>query len=140
MTLTRPQPSDIPLPAPSDVSQPFWDACRRHQITFQRCNACSGITFIPQPACRHCLSSDLRWEQSQGKGSVYSWTVVWRPQTPAFEIPYAIAIVDVDEGYQMVSNIIGIDPADLQVGMRVAVTFHEMNGEITIPYFQRSSG
>ena len=78
----------------------------------------------------------MRWERSAGKGAIYSWTVVWRPQTPAFEIPYAIAIVDVDEGYQMMTNIIGVDPAGLGVGQRVEVSFHKMNDEITMPYFR----
>ena len=136
MSLTRPQPSTIPLPRPTVFSQPFWEACKRGELTFQRCNDCEGIVFIPQPACTHCLSTDLRWERSAGRGAVYSWTVVWRPQTPAFEIPYAIAIVDVDEGYQMMTNIIGIDPATLEVGRRVEVSFHEMNDEITMPYFR----
>ena len=140
MTVTGPQPSTIPLPTPTDISAPFWEACGRGELTFQRCRDCNGITFIPQPACTHCLSSNLGWETSSGKGAIYSWTVVWRPQTPAFEIPYAIAIVDVDEGYQMMSNIIHIDPAKLAIGMRVEVAFHKMSDEITMPYFQPVSG
>ena len=139
MSLTRPQPNTIPLPHPTVVSQPFWDACKRGELTFQRCNDCEGITFIPQPACLHCLSTNMRWEQSAGKGKVYSWTVVWRPQTPAFEIPYVIAIIDMDEGYRMMTNVIGIDPAALEVGQRVAVSFHEMSDEITMPYFTPST-
>ena len=136
MSLTGPQPNTIPMPRPTVFSQPFWDACKRGELTFQRCNACGGIVFIPQAACTHCLSPDLRWERSAGKGAVYSWTVVWRPQTPAFEIPYAIAIIDVDEGYQMMTNIIDVDPSTLEVGQRVEVSFHKMNDEITMPYFR----
>ena len=136
MSATRPQPNTIPLPSPSMVSQPFWDSCSRRELTFQRCNNCQGITFIPQPACTHCLSTELGWEKSEGKGSIYSWTVVWRPQTPDFEIPYAIAIIDVDEGYQMMTNIIGVDPKNLTVGQRVEVSFHKMSDEITMPYFK----
>lgn len=139
MSLTRPQPNTIPMPRPSVFSQPFWDACKRGELTFQRCNVCEGIVFIPQPACTHCLSGDLRWERSAGKGAIYSWTVVWRPQTPAFQIPYAIAIIDVDEGYQMMTNIIGVDPATLEVGQRVEVSFHKMNDEITMPYFRAAA-
>ena len=136
MSLTGPQPNTIPMPRPTVFSQPFWDACKRGELTFQRCNKCEGIVFIPQAACTHCLSPDLRWERSAGKGVIYSWTVVWRPQTPAFEIPYAIAIIDVDEGYQMMTNIIDVDPATLEVGQRVEVSFHKMNDEITMPYFR----
>ena len=68
MSLTRPQPSTIPLPQPTVFSQPFWDACKRGELTFQSCNDCEGIVFIPQPACTHCLSTDLRWERSAGRG------------------------------------------------------------------------
>ena len=136
MTATKPQPNNIPLPIPTAVSQPYWEACKRRELTFQRCADCEGITFLPQPACMHCLSPNLMWEKGQGKGAVYSWTVVWRPQTPAFEIPYAIAIIDMDEGYRMMTNIIGIDPEKLEVGTRVEVEFHDMNDEIALPYFR----
>jgi uncharacterized OB-fold protein len=61
---------------------------------------------------------------------------VWRPQTPAFEVPYVVAIVDVDEGYQMMTNIVGCKPDDVRVGMRVEVEFRRMSDEITLPYFR----
>lgn len=139
MTATRPQPGGIPLPEPTPVSRPFWDACRSGDLTFQRCTDCDGITFLPQPACMHCLSPDLIWEKGQGKGAIYSWSVVWRPQTPAFEIPYVIAIIDMDEDYQMMTNVVGINPDKIEVGMRVEVQFHAMNDEITLPYFRPTS-
>ena len=87
----------------------------------------------------HCLSPNLIWEKGQGKGAIYSWSTVWRPQTPAFEIPYVIAIIDMDEGYRMMSNIVGINPDKIEVGMRVEVQFHAMNDEITLPYFRPTS-
>ena len=132
---TRPT---IPLPVPTTVSSPYWEACRRGELTFQRCPDCSGITFIPQPACSSCLSTSMEWEQSAGRGKVYSYTVVWRPQTPAFDIPYVVAIIDLNEGYRMLSNIVDCDPSEVAVGMPVEVTFREMSDEITLPYFRPS--
>ncbi len=129
------QRAGIPLPRPTVVSQPYWDGCRRGELLFQRCRACSAIAFNPSPACRRCLSPELAWEPSAGHGSVYSWTVVHRPQTPAFTVPYAVAIVDLDEGYQMMTNVIACTPEDVHVGLRVRVEFRVIDDEITLPYF-----
>jgi uncharacterized OB-fold protein len=130
------QTGGIPLPRPTVVSQPFWDGCRRGELLFQRCAVCATANFLPTAACRNCLSSQLDWERSGGQGTVYSWTVVHRPQTPAFSVPYAVAIIDIDEGYQMMSNLIGLPPEDVQVGLRVVVDFRELSDEITLPYFR----
>jgi uncharacterized OB-fold protein len=67
---------------------------------------------------------------------VYSYTVVWRPQTPAFEVPYVIAIVDLDDGYQMLTNIVDTDPSQVHVGMPVEVDFWDASNEIALPYFR----
>jgi uncharacterized OB-fold protein len=67
---------------------------------------------------------------------VYSWTVAWRPQSRAFRTPYVAAIVDLDEGYQMLTNVIGCQPDDVHAGMRVAVEFHPIGGGISLPYFR----
>jgi uncharacterized OB-fold protein len=105
---------------------------------FQRCADCDGITHTPAVMCAHCVSRNLTWERSAGTGAVYSWTTVWRPQTPAFTIPYTAVIVDVDEGWQMLSNLIGCEHDAVDVGMRVEVEFHPLNDEITLPYFRPS--
>ena len=131
-----PQPAAIPAPIPSPLSQPYWDGCARGELLYQRCGACGRPNFDPPLLCRHCGSRDLTWEQSAGSGTVYSWTVVWRPQQPSFVVPYAPAIVDMDEGYQMLANVVGCDVADLAVGMRVAVEFHPVSDGFAIPYFR----
>ena len=128
--------AQLPLPKPTPLSRPFWEACKLGVLTAQRCLDCGGLTFIPQVACMHCFSSSLEWVPTSGKGVVYSYTVVWRPQTPAFKIPYVVAIVDIDDGYQMMSNIVDCDPAHVRVGMRVEVDFRQMSDEITLPYFK----
>jgi hypothetical protein len=77
----------------------------------------------------------LHWTQGGGVGEIYSWTVVQRPVTAEFEPPYAPAIVTLDEGYQMLTNVVGIAPDDLAIGMRVRVQFHEVGADLTLPYF-----
>lgn len=130
------QTGDIPLPRPSEVSRPFWDGCAEGVLRFQRCQQCRRAVFNPAPLCRWCGSLDLPWEVSSGTGAVYSWSVVWRPQSPAFHVPYAPAIIDVDEGYQMLSCIVGCTPETIEDGLRVGVEFHPARGGISLPYFR----
>jgi uncharacterized OB-fold protein len=131
-----PQSAGIPLPEPSAVSAPFWDGCRRHELRYQRCHRCSTALFDPASRCRTCGSSDLHWERSNGLGTIYSWSIVWRPQVPAFSVPYAVAIVRLDEGYDMVTNIIGCPPDEVRTGLRVIVEFHDVGDGVHLPYFR----
>ena len=133
--MLKPHPEGIPVPVPSLISQPFWDACNRGELVFQRCNNCGAAVFNPAPICRRCTSRDLTWTTSNGTGSVYSWTTIWRPQTPAFVVPYVAAIVDVDEGYQMVANIVECEAEDIFAGMPVGVEFHSIGSDMSLPYF-----
>lgn len=136
MTELREHPIGIPVPVPSALTQPYWDGCARGQLLYQRCESCGGAIFDPAPICRFCGSTSLEWAESSGRGTVYSWSIVWRPQTPAFVVPYAAAIVDVDEGYQIVSNIIGCEPEAIHLGMPVQVEFHEIGSGFSLPYFR----
>jgi uncharacterized OB-fold protein len=102
----------------------------------QRCDACGHAEFDPAVVCRRCGARALTWARSAGLGTVYSWTVVWRPQQPSFVVPYAPAIVDLDEGYQMLAAVIGCRVADLTVGLRVAVEFHPVADGFALPYFR----
>ena len=107
MTLLRPQHGDIPLPYPSVTSQRFWEGCQRGELLFQRCQRCGAANHTPTVICGSCWSQELSWERSAGNGTIYSWTMVWRPQTPAFVVPYAPIIVEMDEGWQILSCLMG---------------------------------
>ncbi|QLL07683.1 Zn-ribbon domain-containing OB-fold protein [Mycobacterium vicinigordonae] len=131
----RPQSGPVPY-ASSAVSGEFWAGCRSRELRYQRCPVCGVANFPPTEYCRECLSGELQWAQSGGVGEVYSWTVVHRPVTAEFEPPYAPAIVTLDEGYQMLTNIIGIAPERLAIGMRVTVDFHPVDSDVTLPYFR----
>jgi uncharacterized protein len=130
----RPQAGPVPH-ASSHVSRPFWEGCSSHELRYQRCAACGLANFPPTERCRQCLSEDISWQHGSGLGEIYSWTVVYRPVTPEFEPPYAPAIITLDEGYQMLTNVVGVPPEDLEVGMRVRVQFHATGPGATLPYF-----
>ena len=133
--MLAPQAEGIPVPRTNTLTRPFWEACAEGRLIFQRCTSCRRAIFNPAPICPSCHSAALGWEDSAGGGSVYSWTVAYRPLSPAFTAPYAAVIVDLDEGYQMVSNLIGCRVGDIAVGMRVQVEFHNV-GAVTLPYFR----
>ncbi len=131
-----PQPDTIPHPWPSPISQPYWDGATREELLYQRCADCGQANFDPAFQCRRCGSRALDWERSAGLGTLYSWTVVYRPVTPAFDVPYAPAIVDLDEGYQMMTNLIGLAPDAITPGLAVQAEFHETGGGLSLPYFR----
>lgn len=134
----RPQTGPVPH-ASSHVSVPFWQGCRAGELRYQRCESCGLANFPPTEHCRRCLSPDVGWTTSEGLGEIYSWTVVHRPVSPEFEPPYAPAIITLDEGYQMLTNVVGIAPEELAIGMRVQVQFHEVGPDLTLPYFTEFS-
>jgi uncharacterized OB-fold protein len=135
MTLLEPQHEGIPLPRPTPVTEAFWDGCAAGRLLFQRCSRCGAAQFNPAPLCRVCTGSEFDWEPSAGRGTVYSYTIAWRPQSPRFSTPYAPIIVDLDEGVQILSNVIRCSVEDVHVGMRVAVEFVPV-GPVTLPYFR----
>jgi uncharacterized OB-fold protein len=140
MTLLVPQTGAIPQPNPTVTSKVFWDGCARDQLLVQRCEDCHGTTHTPALICSHCCSRALRWEQSTGSGVVISWTTVWRPQTQEFVVPYSPVVVELSEGWQMLSNITGCEHDAVYIGMPVEVWFHPLSESVKIPYFRPRAG
>jgi uncharacterized OB-fold protein len=139
MSYLEPPGSDLPLARRTSTSQEFWDGCSRSELLFQRCTNCGKANFPPAVVCRSCVESALKWERSSGRGSLYSWTVVWRPQSDRFRVPYAPAIIDMTEGYQMLTNIVNCHVEDLHLNMPVEVLFTRLSLDAVIPYFQPAS-
>jgi len=135
VTLLAPQPDGITLPTSTDVSRPFWDGCARGELLYQR-SVCGRIIWIPEAACRWCGSDEYTWERGAGRGEVYSWSVAYRPVSPAYHAPYAAVIVALDEGYRILSNLVGCDVDEVRDGLRVRVRFHAYDGGITLPLFE----
>jgi uncharacterized OB-fold protein len=126
-----------PVPTPNADTRPFWDACNREELIYQYCRACDRAQFYPRAMCTACHGHDLEWRTSSGRGTVCTFTVNHRPPNVAFQddVPYAIALVDLDEGFRMMMNVLDCDPDSVHIGMRVAVTFESRgeDGEQKIP-------
>jgi uncharacterized OB-fold protein len=133
--ILEPNLAGVPVPVPGPLSAPYWEGTRIGELRYQRCEDCGTANFGPGLRCSSCRSSALVWATSAGRGRVYSWTVVWRPQTPAFTVPYTPAIVRLDEAYDMVSAIVGCAPEDIVDGLAVAVEFHSLTADIWLPFF-----
>lgn len=127
-----------PIPVPDNASQPFWEGARNHRLLLQRCSDCGAHQFFPQSYCRKCLSENITWFEASGKGKIYSFTIIHRPPSHIFEedIPYVIAIIELDEGSRMMSNIIETEPEDIHVNMSVEVTFKDISSTISLPEFR----
>jgi len=127
-----------PLPRPSAVSMPFWQAAKRHELHIQRCGSCGAYVFYPREVCAECLSSDLSWVKVSGKGTVYSYTIAQAPTHPAFaeDVPYIVAIVELTEGPHITTNITGCKPDAVRIGMPVIATFDEVTPDMTLVKFR----
>jgi len=128
-----------PLPKPTPDTQPFWDGVKRHQLLLPKCKACGQLHYFPRPFCPHCFSWDLDWIQCSGNGKLYSYVINHRP-APGFEeeAPYVIAVVELDEGPRMLSNLIDIEPTPeaVQVDMPVEILFQDVNEELSMFKFR----
>jgi uncharacterized OB-fold protein len=125
----------------SPETQAFWDACRDGRLTFQRCRDCKRAQFYPRAICSHCQSKQLDIAASAGNGHVYSFTVVHRAPSAEFRsrVPYVLALIDLDEGFRLMANVMHCDPASVTIGMTVRLTF-ETVGEQRLPQFEPASG
>jgi uncharacterized OB-fold protein len=124
-------------PRPTEISKPFWDGCREHRLLMQKCEDCGNLTFYPVYICPACTSRKLAWTELSGRGRVHSVTIVHRPAAPAFAsaTPYTVALIEVDEGPVMMSNIVGPNALKARIDDRVEVVFEDI-GDITLPRFR----
>ncbi len=129
-----------PLPRPGNpaLTKPFWDAAKKHHLVLQRCKACSNLFFYPREVCPRCLSPELEWVPVSGKGRVYSYTIVHQPQHPAFEpdSPYIFAMIQLDEGPRMVSNMVDCPLDQVKVDMPVVAVFDAVTPDWTLVKFK----
>jgi len=123
------------LPAATSLSEPYWEGARAHRLLFQRCRACGNAWHPPMPICPDCHSADLDWQPAAGGGHVYTYTVVHHPTHPSFEdeVPYVVAVVELDEGPRMVTNIKGCNVGEVRCGMRVRIVFEQVSDTVTLP-------
>ena len=127
-----------PLPRIDEESRGFWEALARHELYVQRCGACRTTRFYPRAVCPSCLSSETDWVRVSGRGTVYSFTVTHQNQAPGFreELPYVLAIVELDEGLRMMTNVVGCAPDAVRIGMPVEVVYEDVAPETTLAKFR----
>ncbi|MCV7399461.1 Zn-ribbon domain-containing OB-fold protein [Mycobacterium fragae] len=118
----------------------FWNGLREHQLLIQRCTGCGALRNPPRPMCPKCRS--LEWDtiESSGRGSVYSYVMPHQPRFPFFEYPYIVALVELDEGVRLVSNLVDIEPADVTVGMPVQVCYQTFENDLVLHQFRPAGG
>ena len=126
-----------PLPWIHSETKHYWDSARRHELHIQRCRTCGQHYFPPRDFCPSCFSFDVEWTKVSGRGTLYSFTVFHRP-APGFEedVPYNIALIDLEEGTRMMSTIVECPLEDLKIGMPVEVVFDDITTEVTLPKFK----
>jgi uncharacterized OB-fold protein len=127
-----------PLPEPTEISRPFWEAARGHRLLIQRSTKTGKYVFYPRAVSPFGTDDELEWVEVPGRGTVYSFTVARRPTAPqwAGDEPYVIAIVELDEGVHMTANILECEPDAVRIGMPVEVTFQDVSDEISLPQFR----
>ena len=127
-----------PQPRISHDTAPFWEALREHKLSLPKCNKCGKVSFPPRPFCPLCFDTDITYTELSGKGTVHTFSVVYQNRAPGFaeEVPYVVGYVTLDEGPQMMSNITGIDPAEVRIGQRVEVYFDDVTPNLTLPKFK----
>ena len=129
---------DKPLPVINEDGEPYWEGTKAGELRAPRCQDCRHLWFPPAIVCPKCLGQNIAWERLSGRGSIYTFIVVHRPQHPAFlpEAPYNVAIVELAEGIRMHANIVECDNDDLAIGMPVEVVFEKIDDDVTLPKFR----
>jgi uncharacterized OB-fold protein len=130
-----------PTPQPDPATAPYWNAAREHRLVLPRCDACNQVHFYPRALCPHCGGNAFAWVAAAGQGTVYSFTTIRRAPSPAFEphVPYVVAIVELDEGPHLMTNIVKCDADKVRIGDRVSVDFLDVD-DTTLPVFHKSGG
>jgi uncharacterized OB-fold protein len=131
-----------PIPGISKDTAPYWKALQEHKLVLPRCNHCGKVNYPPRPFCPDCLSFDVRWQLMSGRGTVYTFSVVYQNKSPGFarEVPYAVGYVTLDEGPQVLTNIVQCDPEQVHIGQRVEIVYDDVLPDLTLAKFRPASG
>jgi len=128
----------LPLPLITDLSKKFYDGCKEEKLLYQQCADCGEVIFFPKHLCTNCMGHNLEWKESKGKGKLHSFTVTYDMAPPEFmpHVPFVLAIIILDEGFRMLSNIVECEFNELKCDMQVEVVFDPVTPEITLPRFR----
>tara|TARA_R110002073_G_scaffold45299_5_gene124951 strand:- start:8391 stop:8867 length:477 start_codon:yes stop_codon:yes gene_type:complete len=129
--------SRLPVPVPTPETAHYWEGTKQNELRLQRCQSCDATYFPPRPFCPTCASREVEVFTASGEATLYSYVINHLPH-PAFDGPYAIAVVELKEGPRMMTNIVGVEqtPEALVLDMPLEVTFEALSEDITLPYFR----
>jgi len=127
-----------PLPEINEENRPYWEAAKRQALKLQKCVDCNQYRYPPAPICPRCLSINAEWVRVSGRGRVYTWAVFHQVYHPAFkeDVPYNVAVIKLDEGPQLISNVVACNTEDIYTDMLVEVVFEKITEEVTLPKFR----
>jgi hypothetical protein len=125
-----------PAPILTEDNHWFWDAAREGKIVAQRCSGCQRLRHPPRPMCPWCHSLQFEITDLSGRGSVYSYSILHHPQNPAFEYPVIAVLIELEEGVRILSNLVGLEPDGVRIGMTVAVDFRPTLRDGVVPVFR----
>ena len=131
-------PKPLPRPLSPELTRPFWEAARGHTLVMPRCKTCDHLFFYPRSECPRCLSANLEWVRVSGRGRLHSFTIVQQPANAAFrgDVPYVYAVVQLDEGPRLVSNVVQCALEALSVDMPLEAVFDDVTPEWTLVKFR----
>lgn len=124
-----------PVPVPTGDTAEYWSACNRGELVYQRCAHCGHIQFYPRPFCTECQNLQIESRVSRGRGTIHSFTVVHRAANRSFDsdVPFVLALVDLDEGFRIMTNIVGKSCLSAAIDSRVCITFEQRTADQKIP-------
>jgi uncharacterized OB-fold protein len=129
-------PALRPAPAITEDNLFFWEAARDGRLVAQRCGSCGLLRHPPRAGCPACQSLDIEIAELSGEGEVYSYSLLWHPRSPRFEYPVIAVLVDLAEGIRVLSNLVGIEPGAVRIGLPVTAEFAPCAGELALPVFR----
>jgi uncharacterized protein len=126
------------VPGMSPLTEPYWEGARQHQLRIQRCLGCGHVWHPPLPRCPECHAAEVEWTPASGRGRVYTYTVVYHPTHAAMadKVPYIAALIQLDEGPRVLTNLRNCAEEDVRIGMPVSLIFEELTSSITLPQFE----
>jgi uncharacterized protein len=129
-----------PAPILTDDNHRFWDAARDGRLVTQRCTQCGRLQHPPRPMCPSCHGLEQEVVDLAGTGVVYSYSILHHPQHPSFDYPVIAALIDLDEGVRILSNLVDVPPEGVRIGMPVEVRFVPTRDEMAVPVFAPRGG